>query len=377
MHGSRAGGAAMLGARRARGLPIVDLYTDGTFSRPTAAKKRTGAAAELWDNVVSGERRLEDWDGTESIRIEGACPLVVANPLQMNAAGWNGGTAALSVDQTAGLHGATTADRVNASAGQFGPYLTPAGTGRRVLSIIVKSTNPVATVSHQMQVSDGAGNDVSVGSVGAAYVRRHVTRNVATSPPNAIPVEARDLSGTGGQVATAQDVYVAHTQYEEGAAPTSPIEVSRDPENLSIALGDYPASLATDGYQIWFCPDFLPSDMHLNGGGKWLVGGIDNSHIAHGLLCSYNHVLDPARLWVDRVLKMSSPFSWTARGTQWMWAKIRPAAGTIEIGGATTGNVVTNVGPWTMTADTAMWIGRRADGSSWWQGRIGRRIVPL
>lgn len=257
------------------GRELLDLFAGGTFTRSTEGSYLTAADALAWAGV--NERRLEydaSLPGGRGLLLEVSRTNELLRSRELTDAAWTAGTGTTTADQATSPDSTTSAERVNVASGQFSPYQTLAGTGIKTLSAWVRAV--AGSVSHQMYIPDGGGALANFASIGATWTRRDLTKTVVTGPASAVCCDGRDLTASGGQVATAQDIYADLIQFEPGAFPTSAIRttaaaVTRGADVLSYAVGQYPASFPTRGFRFRFVPRYTRAEMIAAGQGAWLV----------------------------------------------------------------------------------------------------------
>lgn len=354
----------------------LDLFAGGTFTRSTEGSYLTAADALAWAGV--NERRLEydaGLPGGSGLLIEGSRQNELLRSRELTDAAWIAGTATTTADQATSPDGTTSAERVNAASGQLSPYQTLAGTGIKTLSAWVRAV--AGSVSHQVYISDGASALANFASIGATWTRRDLTKTVSTGPATVVCCDGRDLTASGGQVATAQDIYADLIQFEPGAFPTSAIRtttaaVTRGADVLTYAVGQYPASFLAIGFRLRFVPNFASTDIPTSA----IYSLIGTSPFGSGEVAIY----ESGGIYLGVNKGDGSGTEYTASALSWSRGQVltieaRPGV-SLTTSGFTTGNQTKALtgGPW---ASGGLTIGLRSNATAPFFGRFGRYIEAL
>lgn len=356
---------------------ILNLGAGGTFTRSTEGfyylRAPTDGSLPFGGWADVNVRRIEDrGDGLGSMLLmEGSRTNYLLQSRDLANGAWSLGAATLTSNQNGGVDGATLADRVNGTSVQYGPYqLTRGQVAYSTASVWARAVS--GTVSHQLWMLQGAGGAAAKAlSIGTTYARNAASGNCTPGQAGYEPVECRDETAYGGQVATAQDVYVDLCQLETGYFPSSPIRtttaaVTRGADVLSYAVGQYPASFLDRGFRITVAPDMSSAEVIASGANYVLV----SQNALNYLLISPTATVD--FFGQSGRIVQSGALSWS-RG-QVLTIEASPN-GRLVVSGATSGNG-------TFTAAGRVWpsatitIGSLAGGTSFF-GRIGTSIVAL
>lgn len=152
----------------------------------------------------------------------------------------SGGIATLTANDANGPDGTLNADRFEADANEYSNYQTPAlaATPYTFTSWAARRSGAGAG---QWQSNFFCTNHVSAfGPLTEAWQRNQITVTNGGASTAIIPVDARDLTATGGRTATPLDYLVDMTQVEAGLyatewIPTAGTPVTRAGEQLSLA----------------------------------------------------------------------------------------------------------------------------------------------
>lgn len=321
---------------------FLDLFGGGTFTRSTEGSYLTGAPTDgsaaflAWAGVNA--RRIENrGDGLGAMLLmEGSRTNLVLRSRAIDDAAWTAGSAVVTTaDQNGGPDAAGLADRSNVSSAGISRY-QPAlsGVGTFAGSLWVRGTS--GAVSHQMAVFDATFNPAILAAT-TTWGRNSRVATTATAL-GLLPVEARDRTAQGGQVATAQDVITDLHQLEAGFFPSSAIRtlgttVTRGADVLSYAVGQYPASFLTRGFRVTVALDCTSAELVSAAADMRLVqvGATDFLRIRQS---GANCVVD---LVCGGVVKGTLTVTITSRA-QLLTISAQPLLGTLTVSGATTGN---------------------------------------
>lgn len=374
------GRAMPAGARGAFAAPpaTLDLSTGGTFARSTEGSYYTGAPTDgssaflAW--ATSGTRRVENrGDGLGScLLMEKSSTNYVLRSRQLDNASWTAGTATVTADANGGPDASTSADRVNAASGGYGPYqLTCGPSGVVIGSVWVRAVS--GTASHQLYV---VGNTATQAISARAYsTSTTYQRNATTAGTSAVtnsgilPEDAENRVIEGGQAATAQDCYLDLVQLEASYYPTSAIRttsasVTRGADTLSYATGSYSTNFLTNGVTFSFAPDASSAEI-VSASEDWRLVQVATSDyvqiVASGGVCKVQLICGSSTVGT-----LTVTFS---RG-QSLTITAKPSAGSLTVSGATTGNG-TNTGSGAAWASSqTLYIGGNSLGTNNATGRF-------
>jgi hypothetical protein len=168
------------------------------------------------------------WAAVDTARTLAGRTLIEGSPTfsasSRSFTGWVGGTATLTAGDADGPDGASlTAIRVNASAGQYGPYLTT-GPGPSAASVFVRRRTGAGSGTHQGYYGTGATAAVIVETVGETWELQEFA-SPTTAGDALIPFDSR--ATTSPMTAVAQDLDVDLVCAEVGGRyPTSSTRAS-------------------------------------------------------------------------------------------------------------------------------------------------------
>lgn len=320
----------------------LDLSIGGTFARALEASYYTAAPTDGSTSFLSwassGTRRVENrGDGKGNcLLMEKSAVNCIVQSRDMGNAAWSVGTATLTNNANSGTDGLLLADRENAASGQYSAYSTNLTQSTQVAAS-VWARAVAGTVSHQMLVFDIGPLSASVANVTTTYSRRNFTYVFGIFAGAFLPLDGRDQTSVGGQVATAQDVYFDLPQLERGYYPTSAIRTTTTPlirpsDTLSYTTGNYPAAILTSGAVIVFAPDASSSEIVSSAEDWRLIQVADNDYVrirnASGA-CKAELVCG-----ASVVAALTITFS----RAQTLTITAKPSAGSITVSGATTGD---------------------------------------
>lgn len=374
-----AGAARRDGFRGIGGViaPSLDLSVGGTFTRGSEGSYLTGAPTDgssaflAWAGV--DVRRIENrGDGLGAMLLmEGSRTNYFLQSRDMTHASWTAGTATLTSNANGGVDGATLADRENASSGQFSAYQQ--GRGQIAYSTLSAWVRAVSgTVSHQMLMLQAGSTLVAAAtSRTTTYGRPSVSGN-ATGAAGGVPADGRDWSGIGGQVATAQDVYIDLTQVETGYFPSSPIRtaaaaVTRGADVLSYASGSFPAAFLTTGFKVVVAPDASSAEIVSSNTDLRIlqVGASDYVRIRKNTNCAVELVCGGSI-----VATLTVTFS----RAQALTITAIPSSGSLTVAGATTGNGTNTGSGAAWPAATTLYVGADNAAGNNFFGRIATTV---
>lgn len=315
----------------------LSLLTGGTFTRSTEGSVLTAAPTDgstaflVW--LAANTRRI----GYLGVLIEGSrTNRMIQSRTPANIA-WSSGTAALTSAANAGVDGAALAFRELAGLSMVSQFQTAlVGTGQECASVWVRAVSGAA--NHQIVGFDAGPSNIRANAkaVTTTYARNDVTHTVGTSI-GIIPLDSRDWSANGGQAANTQDCYLDLAQSEQGYFPTSAIRTTaaaatRGADILTFASGQYFAALLSAGGAFTFAPLMTSAELVLQNIDMRLlqVGANDYVRLRNN---AGTAVLD---LVCGGVVKGTLSPTWSR--DQVLSIRFNPAAGTITLAGATTGN---------------------------------------
>lgn len=374
---------------RAHGIGL-DLSSGGSFARALAAyyftKAPTDGSSAFLVSASSGVRRLEDrGDGLgRSLLMEKSSTNVLLWSRDPTHAGWSAGTATQTANANGGVDASGVAARINAGSGQYSAFQTTSlATTPIAGSLWVRGVS--STQSHQLDVYGNGGgvNHASVLSApSTSYARNDKSGVAAGMGGGMFPVEAQDLTGSGGQAATAQDVYVDMMQIEAGYYPTSPIPTTtvaetRPADTLSYASGAYPADFISKGIVVDFAPDASSAEI-ASSGETWVLVGADQFGI--DLLDSYLSIGSDgaghaAIALISKGTTIANMTGVVFSRAQHLTITMRPAAGTLKISGATSGNGLAAGPAVAWDSATTLYVGGDHAGANNATGRfVGARL---
>lgn len=163
------------------------------------------------------------WSTVDTARTLAGRTLIEGSPTfsvsSRSFTGWTGGTATLTAGDADGPDGASlTASRVNASAGQYGPYALP-GPGPNAGSLFVRRRTGAGSGLHQGYFGTGATASVVIETVGETWELQEFA-SPTTAGDGFIPLDSR--ATTSPMTAAAQDLDVDLVCIEVGGRyPTS------------------------------------------------------------------------------------------------------------------------------------------------------------
>lgn len=357
-------------------MPVtLDLFSGGTFTRGSSGSYQTDADSIA--TASSNVRRVENrGDGdmllTETSRTN-------SNP-NTDFASWGGssGATTLNVDTVDGPDGSAA----NVRRIDFGALVS--AYAWRVTAGSTPADNTIATLSVWLRVASGTqqvrlgfrgkdGSSLLYGSpvtVTTTWQRFDVTQNVGVGVSAVRQIIAADGSGA------AYAVYAWGVQTELNAywpssfiAATGGVAVTRSGDELSYAVGQYPAELLSRGFTMTVAPNFSSAEYASAGSPLRYLMFIDTNNYIR---------FDTATRIVARLAsgtRANPTLTWN-RGTQ-ITVRVNPATGDVTVSGALTGNNTFNTSGAFVIPSGTLRVGSRGTGSEQLDGRIGRYIEAL
>ncbi len=176
------------------------------------------------------------------------------------AGGWaGGGTATLTVNDENGPDGTLSADRFNATSGQYSQYQAPSLTAAAYAFSSWQKRRAAAGAGEWQMNFYGTSHVATYGALTETFQRNQLVSPNAGASTAVIPLDARDLSAQGGRTATALDYLVDMTQVEAGLYPTEWIAtagaaVTRAGERLYLADRGPLLSSGRLNFEVCFIP---------------------------------------------------------------------------------------------------------------------------
>lgn len=376
------GGLLTYGGRAytATAADSLDLFTRGTFTRASEGSRLIAAPTDGSTPFLGWEpndvRRLEydaNLPGGQGLLIEGSrTNYAIRNRDPANAA-WSAGSLSSLTTGLAGPDSALLAAWWQVSSGGYSKFLTGmTGPANCVTSEWIRLG--AADPSYQMTAGTGTSFVGATSGLTSAYMR--ISLQHAATGTAIIPCDGR----LGAIPAEAHSVITDLAQIEAGFFATSAIRtagapVTRAPDVLTCAAGQYPLEFVSRGMRLMHCPGMSPSQMISSGQGETLISfgggaGLDRIMLSFSGATAYVYIFDsdthPGGV-------QCGPLTWTAGLPLTITA--RPSVGRVTIAGALTGNGTYSITPWAWPTGT-LYIGSALGIVSTF-GRFGRYIeVP-
>lgn len=353
----------------------LDLFAGGTFGRASEASYLTGASTDgttpflAWATV--DERRIEDrGDGLgPMLLMEGERTNYVLNSRDAAAATWFA-DGALTPNAGSGPDGAMLADENATALAGRGTQVRGVGVGPGYVaaSAWVRRRAGAGPGVAQIAVDSVAAGDATIAvPIGESFSREVVVANISVGSPWFMPWCGASFGGGTNQ---AVDYLADLHQVEAGGFPSSAIRTTATPATraadlLSYAVGEYPASFLTSGFEVTVVPDFASNDL----GPAEVLAVIGMSVETDGALSLGSGAVLVQSPGTGRV---SQAATWS-RG-QRLTITVRPGE-SITLAGFSTGDGAYSLtgGAWT---PGSLYIGRTAASSQFF-GRFGRVVTSL
>lgn len=379
---SRRSGFRGGGARGPRFLDLFDV-SKGTFARPTEASYLTRAPTDGSVAFVAwapahvrrvenrGDGSFADDDG-DALLIEGGRTNLLLESEGLASAPWAvAGSAVVTADQRASPDAVVDADDLDFAA-SVGSWVAQSlgGSGawpdneKFAFSCFQRAL--VGQADRLVVIDKSGGAVIAAVAPGATWARHELLGNIGVGA-GVVAVRAQNASD-----GIARKVVPWGAQYERAAFPSSYVRAAgvsakRDPDELSYAPGEYPASFLTMGGRLTFAPDASSSEI----GGSGFALFSTNS--GNALVLQADGSLFLA---TQNTLRVVTPAITWARG-QALTIEWRPGAGQIAVSGATTGNGTTTGTACAIDAGTALQIGRQSGIAREAFGRYARHVEAL
>ena len=359
----------------------LSLLGGGTFTRSTEGSYLTGAPTD-------GSSAFLAWAGADVRRVEnrgdGLGPMLLMEGSRTNyvlqnrnfSTYWSPDAGVYTAGQPS-PDGIAAGYRQQVPSTKLGDYQLTVGmptTGYHSVSQWIRSYSGTVTGRFSAWEASGTANLGMTGSIDTTF-RRWDMQYAALSQMWIAPSSGRALN-SGAIPAGAADQIADLIQIEAAAFPSSAIRttaatVTRAADALSYAAGQYPASFCDQILSFTFAPDCSSAELVAAAGQFcpiWFgTGSANGIFISNSLAVS---------VWLSNSQKIvSSAISWS-RG-QPITFTVRPSAGMLIIGGATTGNGIYSGTPFTWSPSDALWIGSRNTGADACFGRFSPTIVGV
>lgn len=336
------------------GAPMFDILGGGaSFSRSSEASYYTqpptddegdvaGKAFLAWaaSNIV----RLDARDGTPMVLLEGARTNMYTQSRDLSALTGVGGTPTVTDNTDGAPDGDATSRRVEVASGVAGLVTYTGLTASQPYAASCFTRGVPAQALGFVRVWNGAIAD-NENPPTTTWGR---SRLVATPPGTTCQHTYNsgfNTAGIGGLAAGARDGMYALPQVEGGSAAngafassairTAGASAARFSDRLEWAAGTWPLAMAVGGFRFTFAPTFTDSEDIASNNDKTLVAV--GAGVADGVrLLILGGSTVNIRLAVNSVVQVTQQITFSR--DQQITISVLPAAGTLTISGATTGN---------------------------------------
>lgn len=326
-------------------LELMDFARGGTFTRASTAYSRVGASQLV--QVAAGTRRFENG----RILIEGSRTGTGRQSENLDNASWTKTNCTITANSTVAPDGTTTADTITTTTGglttSVAITIATAPSGNGGLTFWAKADESY-TASY-LYDSNGTDQDTNF-TVNTSWQRIRVNYGGVTAAPTLI----FRPHGVGGSGTAGRTLYIWGVHTENTTAPSSYIQtttanVTRAADSLTYAAGEWNTYLASGSYYVEWTP--YCSSAQVNVVTDLLSFGSASDRLSVTNTDAPNVVVGGVTVVAGSAITWSS--DQTIRFT------VRPAAGTLTVSGASTGNGTATGTPWTWPTAVTLRVGGR------------------
>jgi hypothetical protein len=323
----------------------MDFSQGGTFTRGSNAYYRVGTSQIV--QVASNVRRFENG----RIFIEGSRTGTFRRSEELDNASWIKTNCTISANVVTAPDGASTADRITTTADSVTTSIAlttvTAPTGNLAFQFWYRGDT---SFTGSYTVTSGAASASADINVTTTWQRvtGHFT-GATVAPTVTIRPHAGAGSGVAGRV-----MYVWGVGTENSTVPSSYIlttsaNATRSADTLTYTSGNWPTYLATGNYSIDFVPMGTSGQVNAVADILSFGGASDRLSLSN---------IDQINVVVGGVTQVTgNTLTWSA--DQVITVTVRPAAGTITVSGATTGNGTSVGTSWSWPTAVTMRVGGR------------------
>ena len=360
---------------------FIDLSSWGTFTRASYATYMAGAfgsgSAQFIRDAARDVRRFEDrGDGNgRMLLLEGARKNWFTD--SETFASWSAGSATITNNYGSAPDGTTTADRLQVASGGTGANLSFSGITPSIDWVgTLYRRSPTGTVSAQDLIGASSVWPSANNALGTTY-ERAVCAALPSNSSTSVGMwvgDARDWSAFGGTTAAARDELTWGRQLEQASFPSSYIRsaavggTTRSADILSGATSSVPSAMINGAFTFDIAPIFSSSAGVRHAADQCIFSFAEDDSERVFFVVSGGSIY--IRVTSGGATKVTSN-ALTFSAHQKISVAIDGAAGSITVGGATTGNGTVTGTPWTRTTGSTTYVGSRQGGTQPLFARLG------
>lgn len=341
-------------------------FASGTYTRASNAWYHTSASTVV--QVAANTIRMESFgDRSNMVAIERSHANQIIQSEDLGNAAWVASNCTVTTNTSTDPEGGSAADTLTVTASGSASTITQttASTNGNFSEAVYAMAGTTSQIC-SMTVTNG-GTTVNLDFTPTASWERYRVRKTAGATPNQMILRPHAAASTG----TAGDNVIMWGAYgENGTLYGSYVETvaataSTGADSLTYTSGNWDSRLATGRSEFYWSGNTDNTGMNLTGAFFSFGGANDEVHL------TTTDTIEVVAGGVQMVV--SGALTWSAN--QIMFVRLNPAAGTITVSGATTGNGTTTGTPWAWPTAVTLRVGARTAGAVELNGRISEPMT--